>query len=218
MKKRTYGYARVSSQDQRSDRQVAQFLEYGIEEPFIFVDKESGKDFNRKEYQLLKHLLNEGDVLVITSIDRLGRNYDMILEEWQVITKGIKADIIVLDMPLLDTTQNKDLLGSFISDLILQILSYVAEQERSDIKKRQREGIQIAKSQGIQFGRPQIEKPENFEEILNEWQSGRITAKQAMIEIGLKRNTFYKMVGETRQFVHHFCNGFRIIIVKTKKS
>ncbi|QIK86791.1 recombinase family protein [Erysipelothrix sp. HDW6B] len=193
MKKRTYGYARVSSQDQRSDRQVSQFLEYGIDEPLIFVDKESGKDFNRKEYQLLKHLLNEGDVLVIASIDRLGRNYDMILEEWQAITKGIKADIIVLDMPLLDTTQNKDLLGSFISDLILQILSYVAEQERSDIKKRQREGIQIAKSQGVQFGRPQIEKPENFEEIFNEWQSGRITAKQAMIETGLKRNTFYKM-------------------------
>lgn len=111
MRKRMYAYARVSSQDQKSDRQVSQFLEYGIEEPFIFVDKVSGQDFNRKEYQLLKHLLNEGDVLVISSIDRLGRNYDMILEEWQAITKGIKADIIVLDMPLLDTTQNKDLLG-----------------------------------------------------------------------------------------------------------
>ena len=201
MKKRTYGYARVSSQDQKSDRQISQFLEYGIEEPFIFLDKESGKDFNRKEYQLLKHLLNEGDVLVIASIDRLGRNYDMILEEWQAITKGIKADIIVLDMPLLDTTQNKDLLGSFISDLILQILSYVAEQERTDIKKRQREGIAVAKAQGVQFGRPQIEKSDNFEEVLVEWRSGRITARQAMIETGLKRNTFYKMVGETHQSV-----------------
>lgn len=196
MRKRMYAYARVSSQDQKSDRQVSQFLEYGIEEPFIFVDKVSGQDFNRKEYQLLKHLLNEGDVLVISSIDRLGRNYDMILEEWQAITKGIKADIIVLDMPLLDTTQNKDLLGSFISDLILQILSYVAEQERTDIKKRQREGILEAKKKGVKFGRPEIQKPENFDSVFYEFKQGKFTAKEAMELCSLKRNTFYKMVSQ----------------------
>ncbi|MBS7020391.1 MAG: recombinase family protein [Firmicutes bacterium] len=194
MNKKVFGYVRVSSKEQNEERQVKALLESGVEEQFIFIDKESGKDFNRNQYQLLKMALRENDLLVIKSIDRLGRNYNMIISEWRDITLNIKADIRVLDMPMLDTTKHKDLLGTFISDLILQVLSYVAEQERSFIKQRQKEGIIVAKNKGVKFGRPKIEKPANFDYIISKWRNKEITAKVAMQELDLKPNVFYKLV------------------------
>ena len=191
---RTYGYARVSSKEQNETRQVEALIENGVMEQFVFVDKESGRDFTRNQYQILKMALRENDVLVIKSIDRLGRNYEMILSEWRDITLDIKAEIKVIDMPLLDTTQHKDLLGTFISDLVLQVLSYVSEQERSFIKQRQLEGITIAKSNGVVFGRPKIEKPENFDSVIDKWRRKEIKAKEAMCLLGLKPNTFYNLV------------------------
>lgn len=194
MNNRTYGYARVSTKEQNEERQIKSLLENDVDERYIFLDKESGKDFNRTQYQIMKHGLRENDLLVIKSIDRLGRNYNMIINEWRDITLNIKADIKVIDMPLLDTTKHKDLLGTFISDLILQVLSYVSEQERTFIKERQKEGISVAKSHGIKFGRPRIEKPANFQEIVGKWQNKEITARQAMKELNLKANTFYNLV------------------------
>lgn len=197
MNNKIFGYARVSSKDQSEERQLIAFKEYGINERDIYIDKQSGKDFERKQYITLKNILRENDILVIKSIDRLGRNYNMIVDEWKDITKNIKADIIVLDMPLLDTTKNKDLLGTFISDLILQILSYVAEQERTFIKQRQKEGIASAKNNGVKFGRPKIEKPHNFDNVVNRWKNKEIKTKEAMQILGLKPNTFYTLVKES---------------------
>lgn len=194
MSNRIFGYARVSSKEQNEDRQINAFKDYNIDERDIYIDKQSGKDFNREQYNILKHILRENDILVIKSIDRLGRNYNMIMEEWRDITKNIKADIIVIDMPLLDTTKNKDLLGTFISDLILQILSYVAEQERTFIKQRQKEGIESAKKNNIKFGRPKIEKPKDFDIVINKWKNKEIKSKEAMELLNLKPNTFYNMV------------------------
>ena len=153
-KNKTVAYGRVSDVSQNEARQLLSFKEYGIDKENIYIDKQSGKDFNRKQYQIMKSTLKENDLLVIKSIDRLGRNYDQIMEEWRDITKNIKADVVVIDMPLLDTRKNKDLLGTFISDLVLQILSYVAEQERTFIKQRQSEGINAALENGVKFGRP----------------------------------------------------------------
>lgn len=194
MKNKVFGYARVSSKEQNEERQLSAFQKFGIDERDIYVDKQSGKDFNRKEYLTLKNILRENDLLVIKSIDRLGRNYDMIVNEWKDITKNIKADIVVIDMPLLDTRKNKDLLGTFISDIVLQILSYVAEQERTFIKQRQKEGILVAKNNGVKFGRPKIEKPQNFDIVVNKWKNKEIKSKEAMKLLGLKANTFYNMV------------------------
>ena len=194
MKKKIFGYARVSSKEQNVERQLVAFKEYGIEERDIYIDKQSGKDFNREQYNTLKHILRENDLLVIKSIDRLGRNYEMIVNEWKDITKNIKADIVIIDMPLLDTRKNKDLLGTFISDLVLQILGYVAEQERTFIKQRQKEGISIAKNNGVKFGRPKIEKPLNFDEVVVKWKNKEIKTKEAMKLLGLKSNTFYNMI------------------------
>ncbi|CCY47078.1 recombinase [Firmicutes bacterium CAG:822] len=194
MKNKVFGYARVSSKEQNEERQLSAFQKFGIDERDIYVDKQSGKDFNRKEYLTLKNILRENDLLVIKSIDRLGRNYDMIVNEWKDITKNIKADIVVIDMPLLDTRKNKDLLGTFISDIVLQILSYVAEQERTFIKQRQKEGILVAKNNGVKFGRPKIEKPQNFDIVVNKWKNKEIKSKDAMKLLGLKANTFYNMV------------------------
>ncbi|WP_159649248.1 recombinase family protein [Erysipelothrix aquatica] len=196
MEKRTYGYVRVSSRDQNEERQVKAMIDYGVDERSIFIDKESGATFERQEYQKLKHFLRKGDLLVIMSIDRLGRNYELITDEWKSLTKDIGVDIVVLDMPLLDTTKNKDTLGSFMSDLVLQILSFVAEQERTQIKTRQKQGIANAKQKGVAFGRPKVQQPENFEQIYDTWKNGEITAKQAMIELNLKPNTFYKFAKE----------------------
>ena len=194
MKNKVFGYARVSSKEQNEERQLSAFQKFGIDERDIYVDKQSGKDFNRKEYLTLKNILRENDLLVIKSIDRLGRNYDMIVNEWKDITKNIKADIVVIDMPLLDTRKYKDLLGTFISDIVLQILSYVAEQERTFIKQRQKEGILVAKNNGVKFGRPKIEKPQNFDIVVNKWKNKEIKSKDAMKLLGLKANTFYNMV------------------------
>lgn len=197
MGSRTYGYIRVSDTDQNEARQVKAMQEAGVDERFILIDKQSGKDFNRPQYQILKNALRECDLLIIKSIDRLGRNYKEIMKEWQEITQELKADIKVLDMPLLDTTLHKDLLGTFISDLILQVLAYVAQQERDNIKQRQAEGIAIAKAQGKHLGRPKAELPENFDTIYKTWKDGKVTAKKAMLEMNLKPTTFYKL---TKQF------------------
>lgn len=196
MKNKIFGYARVSSKEQNEERQIVAFKDYGIDERDIYIDKQSGKDFDREQYNILKHILRGNDILVIKSIDRLGRNYNMIIDEWKDITKNIKADIVVIDMPLLDTTKNKDLLGTFISDLILQILSYVAEQERTFIKQRQKEGISTAMNKGIKFGRPTIEKPQNYDIVVSKWKNKEIRTKEAIEQLGLKPSTFYNMVNK----------------------
>ena len=198
MSSKIFGYARVSSKEQNEERQLNAFKEFGIDERDIYIDKQSGKDFNRDNYLVLKHILRENDLLVIKSIDRLGRNYNMIIEEWKDITQNIKADIVVIDMPLLDTRNNKDLLGTFISDLILQILSYVAEQERTFIKQRQKEGIENALNKGVKFGRPKIEKPANFDNVISQWKKTEIKSKDAMIMLNLKPNTFYNLLKNTK--------------------
>ncbi len=198
MSNKVFGYARVSSKEQNEERQLNAFKEFGIDERDIYVDKQSGKDFNRDNYLVLKHILRENDLLVIKSIDRLGRNYNMIIEEWKDITQNTKPDIVVIDMPLLDTRNNKDLLGTFISDLILQILSYVAEQERIFIKQRQKEGIENALNKGVKFGRPKIEKPANFDNVINQWKKKEIKSKDAMSMLNLKPNTFYNLLKDTK--------------------
>jgi len=186
-----YGYARVSTKEQKEDRQVEALKKYGIEESNIFVDKISGKDFNRPEYKFLKELMKrtQNNVLVIKSIDRLGRNYREILHEWQELTHELNIDIVVLDMNLLDTTLHKNLLGTFISDLILQVLSFVAEQVRTNTRTRQAEGIAVAKAKGTKFGRPRIELPANFEEEYIKWKEGKQTAKKTIekLEGNIKR-------------------------------
>ena len=190
---KTFGYCRVSSTDQKEDRQLEAMLELGINERDIFVDKCSGKNFDRPQYQALKVQLREGDILVIKSIDRLGRNYKQICEEWREITREIKANIKVLDMPVLDTTRTEGLIGEVISDIVLQLLSYVAEQERAFIKQRQAEGIKLAKEKGKRLGKPPIEYPENWDNVYKVWKSGTITAREAMKQLNLKPTSFYKL-------------------------
>ena len=190
---KTFGYCRVSSTDQKEDRQLEAMLDLGINERDIFVDKCSGKNFNRPQYQALKVQLREGDVLVIKSIDRLGRNYKQICEEWREITREIKANIKVLDMPVLDTTRTEGLIGEVISDIVLQLLSYVAEQERAFIKQRQAEGLKLAKEKGKRLGKPPIEYPENWDNVYKVWKSGAITAREAMKQLNLKPTSFYKL-------------------------
>ena len=195
MENRTYGYARVSTVDQNDGRQIEALTVAGVEERFIFLDKQSGKDFNRPQYQVLLNALRKGDILIIKSIDRLGRNYTDIQTEWKRITKEINAHIKVIDMPLLDTTLHRtDLTDTFIADIVLQILAYVAEQERRNIKQRQAEGISLAKANGRHLGRPRAVYPENWQEIYSQWKSGKITAVRAMELLKLKKNTYYKLV------------------------
>mgnify|MGYP003282304911 FL=1 len=191
---KVYGYVRVSTKEQNEDRQIQSMLNYGILKERIFIDKQSGKDFNRTEYQTLKRMLKDSpnSLLIIHSIDRLGRNYKEIIKEWQELTTTCKADIKVLDMPLLDTTQYKDLLGNFISDLILQILSFVAEQERTSIRKRQAEGIAVAKAQGKELGRPKAQITPEFIIEWKKWKKEEQTANQTMLNTNTKRTTFYK--------------------------
>lgn len=191
-----YGYIRVSSRDQNDDRQRIVMEEAGITEKNLFVDKLSGKDFNRPAYRKLKRKLKKGDMLYIKSIDRLGRNYEEIIAQWREITKDIKADIMVIDMPLLNTSMGKDLLGTLISDLVLQLLSFVAENERDNIRQRQREGIEAAKRRGVKFGRPKVPTPENFERIIEEWRMGDIGRLQAIARTGLTEGTFYNKLKE----------------------
>ncbi|PAE39393.1 recombinase family protein [Bacillus sp. 7884-1] len=201
MSKKTFGYIRVSSKDQNLDRQLTELIDLGINERDIFIDKQSGKNFDRPQYQALKIQLREGDLLYIKSIDRFGRNSKEIKKEWEHITHEIKADIKVIDMPLLDTTQHKDTLGTFVSDLVLQVLSFMAETERENIRKRQAEGIAVAKAKGKQLGRPtmSLETLSNGQRaILKEnyvgWKQGEITAVSLMDSLELKKNTFYKII------------------------
>lgn len=193
-----YGYIRVSTKEQNEDRQLKALLDYGVEKENIFLDKKSGKDFEREEYQLLKKILKrtKNNVLIIKSIDRLGRNYREIQREWREITQDLNTDIVVLDMEILDTRRYKDLLGNFISDLVLQVLSFVAEQERNNIRAHQAEGIKTAKDSGkVEFGRPRIKRPDNFEEEYQKWKKGQ-TAKQTMKNLNLKSGKFYMFVKE----------------------
>lgn len=186
-----YGYIRVSSKEQNEARQLDALHEQGIEDCNIFIDKQSGKDFNRPKYKFLYHKLKKGDVLYIKSIDRMGRNYDEIIQEWRRITRVREADIVVLDMPLLDTRRGKDLMGTFLSDIVLQVLSFVAENERTNIKQRQAEGIAAAKARGIKFGRPSIPIPDNFYQMCEEWRAGKITIEEAAKACDMCAKTFY---------------------------
>lgn len=186
----TYGYVRVSTKDQCEDRQLIAMSEAGIVKSKIYIDKQSGKDFNRPAYKRLVRRLKSEDVLFIKSIDRLGRNYNEIQEQWRYLTKEKQIDIVVLDMPLLDTGRGKDLLGSFLSDLILQLLSFVAENERVNIKQRQAEGIRAAHERGVKFGRPEKPLPDNFQETCFLWQQGKISATKGAELCGMPRTTF----------------------------
>jgi len=198
----TFGYARVSTKEQNEGRQVAQLVAEGVDERNIYIEKRSGKDFNREQYKNMLGRLREGDLIIVTSIDRLGRDYNDILKEWRYITQEIKAHIKVLDMPLLDTSTNPASLDSrFIADLVLQILSYVAEKEKAYIHRRQAEGIALAKAEGRMQGRPKIQKPEQWNEIYTQWENKEITAKSAMEILGLKTNTFYSFVAQEREGV-----------------
>lgn len=193
-----YGYVRVSTREQKEDRQLIAMSERGVVAKNIFVDKQSGKDFNRENYIKLMKKLKKGDVLVIKSIDRLGRNYNEIIEQWRIITKVKNADIAVIDMPILDTTKNKDLLGTLISDLVLQLLSYVAENERKNIRQRQAEGIAAAKIRGVKFGRPKKYKAEDYVELYERFKRKEITQKQAMKIMGVCQVTYYRVINEIK--------------------
>ena len=186
-----YGYIRVSSKDQNEDRQMIVLKEAGIEEKNIFMDKQSGKDFNRPQYKKLYLKLKDGDILYIKSIDRLGRNYDEIIEQWRRITRFREADIVVLDMPLLDTRRGKDLMGTFLSDIVSQVLSFVAQNERENIHQRQAEGIAAAKARGVRFGRPPHEWPDNFPEIYRQWKNKEMSVSDAARLCGFARATFH---------------------------
>lgn len=192
----TYGYVRVSTRDQNEARQLVAMKEFGVSENSIFMDKLSGKDFNRPQYQLLLQRLQPGDVMVVKSIDRLGRNYEEILEQWRLITKDKGAAIVVLDMPLLDTRQGRDLTGTLIADIVLQLLSYVAETERAFIRQRQAEGIAAAKARGVHIGRPRKERSEAYERYAEMWEHGQISAREAAAELGIAHTTFLTWVRE----------------------
>ncbi len=186
-----YGYMRVSSKEQNEDRQKIALTEMGVPENNIYMDKQSGKDFERTQYKRLLRKLNENSVLYIKSIDRLGRNYGELNEQWRIITKEKKADIVVIDMPLLDTRREKNLLGTFISDVVLALLSYVAENERTNIKQRQAEGIAAAKARGVKFGRPPLPIPQNFYQMHKYWRAGKITIEEAAKACNMCPKTFY---------------------------
>lgn len=192
-----YGYIRVSSKEQNVDRQMDALLELGINKRNIFTDKQSGKDFERPAYKRLMKKLKHGDLLIIKSIDRLGRNYDEILEQWRIITKQKQADIFVIDFPLLDTRKKEnDLTGTFVADLVLQILSYVAQTEREFIHRRQAEGIASAKKRGVKFGRESQPLPDNFEQAKRNFQSGKMSVRQAAEMCGMSSSTFYRKVNK----------------------
>lgn len=192
-----YGYIRVSSRDQNEDRQMIALRELSVPEKNVFMDKQSGKDFERPSYRRMVRRMKKDDLLYIKSIDRLGRNYGEILEQWRILTKEKGIDIVVLDMPLLDTRRGKDLMGTFLSDIVLQVLSFVAENERINIRQRQAEGIAAAKARGVKFGRPAIPYPDNFREIHRDWRKKKITLRQAADACGMPVGTFY---GKARKF------------------
>ena len=186
----TYGYIRVSTRDQNEDRQLIALRQMAVPESNLFVDRQSGKDFQRPQYRRLVHKLRRDDLLYVKSIDRLGRNYGEILEQWRILTKEKGVDIVVLDMPLLDTRRGKDLMGTFLSDIVLQVLSFVAENERSNIRQRQAEGIAAAKARGVRFGRPPGPLPENYGSAYRRWKDGIITGTEAAKECGMPLSTF----------------------------
>ena len=198
MENKTYGYVRVSTREQNLDRQMLAMRDFGVFAEQIFTDRQSGKDFDRPAYHTLLHILRPGDLLVIKSIDRLGRNYDEILEQWRVITKEKQAAIVVIDMPLLDTRQGRDLTGTLIADIVLQLLSYVAETERNFIRQRQAEGIAAARMRGDHLGRKPKEKPSDFPTILLLWENGSLSARSAAGKLGVSPKTFLKWVKQTR--------------------
>ena len=193
-----YGYIRVSSTDQNEARQRAALLGRGIPGSNIYIDRQSGKDFERPAYNRLIECLQPGDLLCVLSIDRLGRNYTEIQEQWRVLTKELQADVCIIDMPLLDTRSGKDLMGTFIADLTLQILSFVAQKERENIRQRQAQGIAEAKKRGVQFGRPPVPAPENFPGVVMEWESGQLAFREALEKTGLSHGTFYRRLREYR--------------------
>ncbi len=200
MKSTTFGCIRVSTKEQCEERQIIALRNFPVPEDKIFVDKLSGKDFNRPQYQKLLRKLRPGDILVVKSIDRLGRDYEEILNQWRIITKEKRVDIVVLDMPLLDTRQTgKDLTGIFVADLVLQILSYVAQSERENIHQRQMEGIAAAKLRGVRFGRPRKPIPENFSDVKKRWETGIISSRQAARELHIAQDTFLRWAREHRQ-------------------
>lgn len=193
MERAVYGYVRVSTREQCEDRQLLALRGFPVSEQNIYMDKQSGKDFNRPRYRALVRRLKAGDLLVVQSIDRLGRNYEEVLEQWRLITKEKQADVVVLDMPLLDTRQRgRDLTGTFVADLVLQILSYVAQTERECIRQRQMEGIAAAKLRGVRFGRPRKEIPPDFERLKAEWENRRITSREAAKQLGVSQDTFLR--------------------------
>lgn len=200
-----YGYVRVSSIDQNEDRQILAMKEKDVPQANIYTDKQSGKDFNRPQYNKLIENIKKGDLLYILSIDRLGRNYEEIQKQWRILTKEIGIDICVIDMPLLDTRNGKDLMGTFIADLVLQILSFVAESERRNIRKRQQQGIIAAKEKGVKFGRPEVVFPDNFHRVIKEWEHKRITTEEAIKKCNTSRSTFYRRV-----------RGYKLLNNKTK--
>ena len=193
-----YGYARVSSMDQNEGRQMIALHEAAVLESRIFMDKQSGKDFDRPNYKKLVKKLKAGDLLYILSIDRLGRNYEEIQTQWRILTKEIGIDICVLDMPLLDTRNGKDLMGTFIADLVLQILSFVAQSERENIRKRQAEGIAAAKAKGIKFGRPEKSVPNDFSKIVKAWEQKKLTLAEVLKQCNISESTFYRKLREYR--------------------
>ena len=194
-----YGYVRVSTRDQNEERQMLALRKEAVFFREIYVDKQTGKDFERPQYQKMLRKLKKDDVLYIKSIDRLGRNYMGILEQWRILTKEKEVDIVVLDMPLLDTRQGKDLIGTFLSDIVLQILSFVAENERANIRQRQAEGIAAAKARGVKFGRPPGALPENFTDIYQQWKNGEITGLAAADACGMPMSTFRYRVNKYEQ-------------------
>lgn len=194
----TYGYVRVSSTDQNEDRQMIALHQVGVEDKHIFIDKQSGKDFERPQYKNMVKKMRQGDLLYVLSIDRLGRNYDEIQHQWRILTKEIGIDVCVIDMPLLDTRRSKDLLGTFVADLVLQVLSFAAHNERDNIRKRQAEGIAAAKARGVHMGRPSKKVPDDFPEIVKQWEKKRITIQEAIQRCDMCETTFYKKLREYR--------------------
>ena len=193
-----YGYVRVSSTDQNEDRQMIALHQVGVEDKYIFMDKQSGKDFERLQYKKMVKKMRQGDLLYVLSIDRLGRNYDEIQHQWRILTKEIGIDVCVIDMPLLDTRRSKDLLGTFVADLVLQVLSFAAHNERDNIRKRQAEGIAAAKARGVHMGRPSKKVPDDFPEIVKQWEKKRITIQEAIQHCDMCETTFYKKLREYR--------------------
>lgn len=199
MSSKVYGYIRVSTREQNIDRQIVSLFKEKVDEKNMFINRQSGKDFQRPAYEEMMRNIQEGDLIIVKSIDRLGRNYHEIMEQWRIITKEKKADIRIQDMPLLDTTKTKDLLGTFISDIVLQLLSFVAENERNNIRQRQAEGIAAAKAKGVRFGKPTIPLPENFPELYQEWEAAHISLEEFARSCNMGRSTIYKHISRHRK-------------------